>query len=523
MSLEPSGVNSLLNESLLPDDIFARIDDDFFSIVKLVAGESVFKILQAQLINSARKLLNTGDVFEIFQVESDETDAIKAASCFRSKTGQYIVKPGIQTGLSNLVKLLQQKLKQKELLLSNDDEPRNTHITGEFLDKHPLLKSLIKWYQQNDSGKSNKANTFLSSFIDNLTINLKQSSHNFRYTEPVKKFAMCLYILGGRQCYEFVRLNLLGALPSLTTLIDMINQSNSTLTEAQFRFESLQQAHSRFAFSSEDTTGVIRKVEYDSSTNSFIGLPTSLVNGIPELYPYRAHSFEDLKTIYDTNEAERLLNVHMVQSISTRSDPTNFPKPFLLSAYGVDNTSTSIDILCRWIYIFENCLNNGVRIIGFSTDADNKYMSAMRLASNFFASLPHFKLDQHPSAFKIDLPKDWTWFFLNRNQLFLFLQDPVHLVTKWRNRLLSSTAELCFGNDEIRMGHVESLLNNDNYTKLDHCLTKSNIDPKDRQNYRSCIRLISDDVIRLLHGEDNTHGTIVYLKLLNLIVKPYVD
>ena len=147
----------------------------------------------------------------------------------------------------------------------------------------------------------------------------------------------------------------------------------------------------------------------------------------------------------------------------------------------------------------------------------------MRLASHFFASLPNFKLDQHRSAFKIDLSKDWTWFFLNRKQLFLFLQDPVHLVTKWRNRLLSSTAELCFGNDEIRMGHVETLLNNDNYTKLDHCLTKSDIDPKDRQNYQSCIRLISDDVIRLLHSEDNTNGTIVYLKLLKLIVKAYVD
>ena len=118
-----------------------------------------------------------------FHIELDETDEIKAASCFRSKTGQYIVKPGIQTGLSNLIKLLQQKLKQKKLLLDNDDEPRNIHITDEFLDKHPLLKSLIKWYEQNDSEKSNKAKAFLSSFIDNLTVNLNQPSNNFRYSD----------------------------------------------------------------------------------------------------------------------------------------------------------------------------------------------------------------------------------------------------------------------------------------------------------------------------------------------------
>ncbi|CAF5168726.1 unnamed protein product, partial [Rotaria magnacalcarata] len=66
-------------------------------------------------------------------------------------------------------------------------------------------------------------------------------------------------------------------------------------------------------------------------------------------------------------EAASLLNVHMFQSISTEDDPTNFPKPFLLSAYGVDNTFTAVDILRRWMYIFESCLDKDVRIVGFST------------------------------------------------------------------------------------------------------------------------------------------------------------
>jgi hypothetical protein len=147
----------------------------------------------------------------------------------------------------------------------------------------------------------------------------------------------------------------------------------------------------------------------------------------------------------------------------------------------------------------------------------------MRLASNFFASLPNFKLDKHQHAFEIDIPNDWTWFFLNRNQLFLFFQDPVHLVTKWRNRLLSSTADLCIGNNKISMAHIEQLINSKNYTKLDHGLTKSDINPKDRQNYNSCIKLISDDVINLLNDSTDTNGTVVYLTLLKMIVKAYID
>lgn len=147
----------------------------------------------------------------------------------------------------------------------------------------------------------------------------------------------------------------------------------------------------------------------------------------------------------------------------------------------------------------------------------------MRLASNFFASLPNFKLDKHQHVFQIDIPNDWTWFFLNRNQLFLFFQDPVHIVTKWRNRLLSSTADLCIGNDKISMAHIEKLIDNDNYTKLDHGLTKSDIHPKDRQNYNSCIKLISDDVINLLNDSTDANGTVVYLTLLKMIVKAYID
>jgi hypothetical protein len=368
MNSDLNNDDSSIDKFVLPNDIFTRADDDFFSVVKLLAGDSVFNILQIQLINSARKLLNTADVFAFFQIESEETDDLKAECCFKSKTGQYIVKPGVQTSLSNLVKLLKQRLKQEqELILNGNNETQHKCITDEFIDKHPLLKSLIKYYQLNDSANNNKTNEFLTLFIDNLVFNLTQSSNNFRYTESIKNFATCLYILGGKQSYEFIRLNLPGAIPSLKTIGDLINKSNMTLNEAEFKFESLQQFHSGFGFCSEDTTGVIRKVEYDSPTNSFIGFTTPLVDGIPLAQRYQADTFDDLKMIYDTNETARLLNVHMFQSISTEDDTTKFPKPFILSAYGVNNKFTAMDILRRWIYIFENCLNKGIRIIGFST------------------------------------------------------------------------------------------------------------------------------------------------------------
>lgn len=139
------------------------------------------------------------------------------------------------------------------------------------------------------------------------------------------------------------------------------------LNEAEFKFEALQQFHSSFGFCSEDTTGVIRKVEYDSSTNSFVGFATPIVDGVPLPQSYQVETFNDLKMIFDANETAPLINAHVFQSIPSDDNATNIPKPFLLSAYGVNNKSTAADILCRWLYIYRNGLKNGVRVIGFST------------------------------------------------------------------------------------------------------------------------------------------------------------
>ncbi|CAF4854902.1 unnamed protein product, partial [Rotaria sp. Silwood2] len=78
-------------------------------------------------------------------------------------------------------------------------------------------------------------------------------------------------------------------------------------------------------------------------------------------------------------------------------------------------------------------------------------------------------------------------------------------------------------NDKISIVHIENLINDKNYIKLDHSLTKSDINPKDRQNYKSCIKLISDDVLNLLYDNVDTKGTFVYLTLLKMIVKAYID
>ena len=54
-------------------------------------------------------------------------------------------------------------------------------------------------------------------------------------------------------------------------------------------------------------------------------------------------------------------------------------------------------------------------------------------------------------------------------------------------------------------------------------LARSDINPKDRQNYHSCIKLILDDVLNLLNNDVNAKGTVAYFTLLKMIVSAYID
>ena len=94
---------------------------------------------------------------------------------------------------------------------------------------------------------------------------------------------------------------------------------------------------------------------------------------------------------------------------------------------------------------------------------------------------------------------------------------------KWRNRLLSSTAELRLGDQSISINHLYSIIDNENLTKIDYGLTKSDINPKDRQNFSSCTKLTSDDLFKVLKANVGTKGILIYLQMLKMIIMAYVD
>ena len=56
----------------------------------------------------------------------------------------------------------------------------------------------------------------------------------------------------------------------------------------------------------------------------------------------------------------------------------------LLAACRINEKYTFNNIIRRWFCIFEESSSQDSRIVGFSTDADSRYLLAMRFVCSFF-------------------------------------------------------------------------------------------------------------------------------------------
>jgi hypothetical protein len=357
-------------------DVFSLKNNQFYTFVEELVGQQIVDILKFQLITSTQSFIRNPDVFEIFNMQCSEPNflLLRERSCLQLDDGQLVVKIGLKNNLKCLLDFLKQEEEKK---IETDNVDVNSNISYDFINKHPLLRSLVFWYKRfgNDNISDKNKYEFMKNFIDTITNNLTKSSNHRRYSSTMKNFALSLYILGGKLTYEFIRVNLPGSLPNLTMLHTLISNSDSKISEGEFRFDLLQKSFNnlniQYAFGSEDGTSVIKKVKYDSTTNIFNGFPLPLDRGVPVKDYYQTDSFDTLKAWFDSTEKSSLLNVHMIQPVK----PTNqsvIPSPFVLSAYGMDNSTTANDVLQRWWYIFNQCLQKNIRIIGFSTGKKEK-------------------------------------------------------------------------------------------------------------------------------------------------------
>lgn len=130
-------------------------------------------------------------------------------------------------------------------------------------------------------------------------------------------------------------------------------------------------------------------------------------------------------------------------------------------------------------------------MIGISSDGDHRLLASML-----------YQIEQHSDC--------------------KFVQDPTHIGTKLRNRLLKPSIVLPFGNKQISLAHLKILLKR--CPKLIHGLTISDIDPKDRQNYSSYEKITSIRVRNALSEHVvGSEATIKYLEISHQITSSFLQ
>lgn len=360
-----------------------------------------------------------------------------------------------------------------------------------------------------DRADETKTQYFLKKLLTAADRNSRREKGGYRYDNDVKLYAAYIRMIVGPLAYETIQKNLECCLPSLPSTNRYIQSSGCHVTEGILRHEELaiylkERSLEPVVCLSEDATRISGRIQYDCKTNQLMGfvLPLNRENGLPIPFAYPARSAEEIFNHFSNNDSSAsFLNVVMAKPIG------NAPA-FCLLVYGSDNKYTSADVSKRWEYITMQLAKIEIKVLTISSDSDPKYNAAMRKLSKL--------------GFKTNI----NWFSCRGNPDGPFyIQDLIHIATKLRNFLLRTLFDkkiIPFGNGFIRIEFLFDLLNM--FHKDKHQLTISTLNPKDRQNFQSVLRICDKRVTDLLRDYvQNSESTVIFLKIIRDIIDSFMN
>lgn len=352
----------------------------------------------------------------------------------------------------------------------------------------------------------------LGKLIATADRNVKRKKGGYRYDAEIKRYAAYLRMIAGTLAYETIQKNLVHSLPSLSSTNRYIKSGNCNVIEGVLRSEELllylkERSLPLVVSLSEDATRITGRIQYDSSCNQIVGftLPLNRSNGMPMPYAFPARNVHEIYSHFSgENSISHFLNVIMAQAVSDGA------KPFCLLAFGSDNSYSSDDVSKRWKYITNELKKIGINVLTISSDSDPRYNAAMRALS---------KLGYGQGVYA-------AWFSCD-GEIFgpFFFQDTVHIGTKLRNfflRTIWNELKLPFGKYYINWSHLNILLHE--FTKDEHQLTASVLNPVDKQNFRSVLRMCDPKVILLLKQHvEGSEATALFLQMTRDIIDAFLD
>lgn len=325
-------------------------------------------------------------------------------------------------------------------------------------------------------------------------INSTRPKQGYRYGNDLKRLAVYHRTLAGPMAYKSIQLNLKGCFPSISTTNRYIHRSDHAIVEGVLRCQELKNYLTErnlplWVCLSEDGTRVENRVQYDNRSAQVIGfvLPLDDRSGTPIPFSYKGRTaIEILQHFSKKNPISHFVNTVMAQ-------PLGDAPAFCLLVFGSDNRYTAMDVAKRWAYISKELAKIGIDVLTVASDSDPKYNSAMRNNSGLGKDSNEYSMN---GMFMCD----------TELRLPFYVQDYPHVATKLRNqflRTIDNALKFPMGDYFIQHDHLVQLMRI--CRKDEHLLTASALNPNDRQNFDSALKMCDDRVIKLLKEKVNEY------------------
>lgn len=129
-----------------------------------------------------------------------------------------------------------------------------------------------------------------------------------------------------------------------------IQKDKQRIIEGELRCEELNAyldeiKSPKYVFLSEDGSGLVKKVTYDTHSNQLVGLvlPFDASNGMPKKFSFEAKSAEDIENYLKLAQST-LVYIIVAQPLKLGA------APFILQIFGTDNKFVASDVLKRWAF-----------------------------------------------------------------------------------------------------------------------------------------------------------------------------
>lgn len=381
-------------------------------------------------------------------------------------------------------------------------------------------KHIGHWFDESSEPQQNNilkapagAQNLLGKMLEASEMNSMRPKHGYRYGDDLKKMAVYHRTLAGPMAYKSIQLNLEGCFPSISTTNRYIHRSDHAVVEGVLRCDELlvylkERNLPLWVCLSEDATSIENRIQYDARTNQIIGfvLPTSESNGMPVPLVFKARTaIEILRHFSDKNPVAKYVNTVMAQ-------PIGDAPAFCIIVFGTINDYTAENVSKRWIYMEGELAKVGIGVLTMASDSDPKYSSAMMKNSGLGNSSNGFSMNG---------------IFMCGNQLKppFYVQDTPHVGTKMRNfflQTIKNPQKLRMGNYYIQQGHLNELMNM--FPKDIHHLTATALNPVDRMNFDSVLKICDDRVISLLRNDvKDSEATVIYLQMMSDVINAFMD